>query len=150
MCGSVIQIISRRSLQDLQQRDYGKSSSSDPKTNCKPSSRWISEFKIHADLENVPVTGEITITGDILYCLHPVVYYSYLWLYSPLLGLGSFPVPSSYTQSVGLLGRGISPSQGLYLYTEQHKYKINTHRHPSVLLTFRPADNIKTFSTYLF
>jgi hypothetical protein len=35
-----------------------------------------------------------------------------------------------YTQStVGLLGRGISPSQGRYLYTEQHKHRINAHRH---------------------
>jgi hypothetical protein len=31
----------------------------------------------------------------------------------------------SYTQSVGLLERGISPSQGLYLYTEQYKHRIN-------------------------
>jgi hypothetical protein len=28
-----------------------------------------------------------------------------------------------YTQSVGLLGRGISPSQGRYLHTEQHKHR---------------------------
>jgi hypothetical protein len=32
-----------------------------------------------------------------------------------------------YTQSAGLLGRGISPSQGRYLYTEQHKHRINAH-----------------------
>jgi hypothetical protein len=25
---------------------------------------------------------------------------------------------------VGLLGRGISPSQGLFLHTEQHKHRI--------------------------
>jgi hypothetical protein len=35
-----------------------------------------------------------------------------------------------YTQSVGLLGQGISPSQGLYLQTEQHKHRIKAHRHP--------------------
>jgi hypothetical protein len=29
--------------------------------------------------------------------------------------------------SVGLLGRGISPSQGRYLHTEQHKRRINAH-----------------------
>jgi hypothetical protein len=29
------------------------------------------------------------------------------------------------TQSVGLFGRGISPSQGRYLYTERHKHRIN-------------------------
>jgi hypothetical protein len=35
-----------------------------------------------------------------------------------------------YTQSVGLIGRGISPSQGRYLDTEQHKHTINAHRRP--------------------
>jgi hypothetical protein len=35
-----------------------------------------------------------------------------------------------YTQSAGLLGRGISPSQGHCLHTEQHKRRINEHRHP--------------------
>jgi hypothetical protein len=35
----------------------------------------------------------------------------------------------SYRQSVGLLGRVISPSQGLYLYTEQHKHRpLPIHR----------------------
>jgi hypothetical protein len=37
-----------------------------------------------------------------------------------------FSVSCSYTQSVGLLGRGISSSQGLYLHTE-HKHRINTN-----------------------
>jgi hypothetical protein len=41
--------------------------------------------------------------------------------------LAAFSVSWSYTQSVGLLGRGISPSQGLYLHTEQKKYKIKAH-----------------------
>jgi hypothetical protein len=44
--------------------------------------------------------------------------------------LVAFSVSSSYTQSVGLLGRGISPSQGLYLYREQRKHRINAHKHP--------------------
>jgi hypothetical protein len=47
-----------------------------------------------------------------------------------LVELGSFFSLLIYTQSVGLLGRGISPSQGRYLQTEQHKHKINAHRHP--------------------
>jgi hypothetical protein len=34
---------------------------------------------------------------------------------------------SSVLQSVGLLGRGMSPSQGLYLYIKQHKHRINTY-----------------------
>jgi hypothetical protein len=44
-----------------------------------------------------------------------------LWLYSPLLGLGRI------FRSVGPLGRGISPSQGLYLHIEYHKHRINAH-----------------------
>jgi hypothetical protein len=32
-----------------------------------------------------------------------------------------------YTQSLGLLGQGISRSQGRYLHTEQHKHEL-THR----------------------
>jgi hypothetical protein len=31
--------------------------------------------------------------------------------------------------SLGPLGRGISPSQGRYLHTGQHKRRINAHRH---------------------
>jgi hypothetical protein len=56
----------------------------------------------------------------------------YLWLYSPLLGRGRFfSFLIFYT-----VGRtpwtGISPSQGLYLHTEQHKHRINAHTHTSV------------------
>jgi hypothetical protein len=36
-----------------------------------------------------------------------------------------------FRQSVGLLGRGISPSQGLYLHTGQHKHRINV-RTPNI------------------
>jgi hypothetical protein len=43
-----------------------------------------------------------------------------------------FSVSWSYRQPVGLLGRGISPSQGLYLHTKQHKHRINAHRYPSI------------------
>jgi hypothetical protein len=34
-----------------------------------------------------------------------------------------------YTQYVGLLGRVIDPSQGLYLNTGQHKHRINARTH---------------------
>jgi hypothetical protein len=44
--------------------------------------------------------------------------------------LAAFSVSWSFTQSVGLLERGISPSQGHYLHTEQHKHRRNAHRHP--------------------
>jgi hypothetical protein len=35
-----------------------------------------------------------------------------------------------FTQSMGLLVRGISLSQGRYLHIGQHKHRINAHRHP--------------------
>jgi hypothetical protein len=44
-----------------------------------------------------------------------------------LLGLGRlFLISRSCTQLVGLLGRGISPLQGLCLHTGQHKHRENT------------------------
>jgi hypothetical protein len=55
----------------------------------------------------------------------------YQWLYSPLLGPGLFfSFVMFFTQSVGLLERGISPSQGHYLHTGKHKHRINAHTHP--------------------
>jgi hypothetical protein len=47
--------------------------------------------------------------------------------------LAAFSVSWSFTQSVGLLARGISSSQGRYLHTEQHKNRINTHTSMSQL-----------------
>jgi hypothetical protein len=41
--------------------------------------------------------------------------------------LAAFSVSWSYTQSVELLGRGISRSQGRYLHTGQHKHRIKAH-----------------------
>jgi hypothetical protein len=41
--------------------------------------------------------------------------------------LATFSLPSSYTQTVRLLGRGISPSQSLYLHTGKHNHRIYTH-----------------------
>jgi hypothetical protein len=61
---------------------------------------------------------------------HHVSLSIYLWLYSHLLDLGSF-FSFLILYTVGrLLGRGISPSQGLCVHAEQHKHRINTHRHP--------------------
>jgi hypothetical protein len=50
----------------------------------------------------------------------------HLWLYSPLLELGRFFSFLNYTQLVGLLGRGKSPSQGRYLHTGQYKQNKRT------------------------
>jgi hypothetical protein len=49
--------------------------------------------------------------------------------------IGSWPLfqfIDPYTQLVGLLGRGIGTSQGLYLHKAQrkHRIRVNTHRHP--------------------
>jgi hypothetical protein len=60
---------------------------------------------------------------------NPYHYSILLWLYSPLLDLGRFFSFLIYTQSVGLIRWGISPSQGRSLCTE-HKHRINAHRHP--------------------
>jgi hypothetical protein len=62
----------------------------------------------------------------------------YLWLYSPLLDLGRFSVSWSFTQSVGLLGREISPSQGRYLHTGQHKHRISAHKHSCLKRDSKP------------
>jgi hypothetical protein len=47
-----------------------------------------------------------------------------------LVDLGRFFSNLIHTQSVGLLGWEISPSQGRYLHREQHKHRLNAHRHP--------------------
>jgi hypothetical protein len=52
-----------------------------------------------------------------------------LWLYRPL-DLSRFFSFLIYTQPTGLLRKGISPSQGRLLDTEQQKHRINAHRHP--------------------
>jgi hypothetical protein len=58
-----------------------------------------------------------------------------LWRYSPNLGLGLPPWNSPFhfgfldlRQAVGLFGRVISSSQGLYLYTNTEK-RIHIHKH---------------------
>jgi hypothetical protein len=45
----------------------------------------------------------------------------------PLWAVGSFFSCLTYTESVGILGRVISPSQGLYQVTEQCTHGINVH-----------------------
>jgi hypothetical protein len=60
--------------------------------------------------ENFPVTHISTsIFGPAVLLLDLGRFYRFLILYTV----------------VGLVGRGISPSQGLYLHTEKHKHRIN-------------------------
>jgi hypothetical protein len=47
---------------------------------------------------------------------------------------------SFFTHTVGLLGRVISPSQGLYLYTGEHKHR-KTHKH----INIHPSSRIRTY-----
>jgi hypothetical protein len=63
---------------------------------------------------------------------------------------GSWPLiqfRNHFSQTVGLLGRVISSSQGLYLNTGQHKHRINAYTHqtsmPCVgLEPTNPASNV--------
>jgi hypothetical protein len=62
--------------------------------------------------------------------------------FTAFVGLGSFFSFLIHTQSVGLFGRGISPSQGRYLYTEQHKHRTDAHTDihtSSVIKTHDPS-----------
>jgi hypothetical protein len=45
-----------------------------------------------------------------------------------------------FTQTVGLLGQVISPSQGRYLHTGQYKHKINAHTDVRALSEIRAHD----------
>jgi hypothetical protein len=58
--------------------------------------------------------------------------------------LAAFSVSSPYTQSVGLLGRGISPLQDRYLHIEQHKHRINTSGHPCLEWDSNPRSQRST------
>jgi hypothetical protein len=76
--------------------------------------------KIVFEISNLKLHGAIQVDslhsndGGIYDCSNFIL----LWLYSPLLGLGRFFSFLNYTRPVGLLGRGISPSQDSYLDTE--------------------------------
>jgi hypothetical protein len=69
--------------------------------------------------------------------------YSFIhqWRYSPWLGPDQFfSFVIFFTQKVGLLGRGISPSQGRYLRTGQHKHRINAQKNIHALSGIRTHD----------
>jgi hypothetical protein len=55
------------------------------------------------------------------------MYYVLLWLNVLCRAMAVFSVSWTYTESVGLLGRGISPSHGFYLHTEKHSHRIKAH-----------------------
>jgi hypothetical protein len=73
------------------------------------------------------------------------------WLYSSLLNPGLFfSFVILFTQSVGLLGRVMSPSQGRYLHAGQHKINAYTDiRAFSGIRTYDPSARASDDSSYL-
>jgi hypothetical protein len=77
----------------------------------------------------------------LLYIPHFLRSFIHQWLYSPLLGPGLFfSFVNFFTQLVGHLGKVISPSQGRYLHTAQHKHRINAHTDIHALSGIRTHD----------
>jgi hypothetical protein len=77
--------------------------------------------------------------------IHPSIYQSVYSCYSSLEHRASVKRFVSLQflnlrQSVGLLGQGTSPSQGRYLYTGQHKRRINEHIDMHALSRIRTHD----------
>jgi hypothetical protein len=73
------------------------------------------------------------------------------WLFQPIQGHGLlFSSVIIISQTVGLLGRVISPSQGLYLNTGEHKHRINSYTHQTSIPwmwfepTIPPSQRVKT------
>jgi hypothetical protein len=62
----------------------------------------------------------------LIYCTHLSIYGSTALCWA----LAALSVSWTFTQSVGFLWQGISPSQGHYLHTGHQKHRINAHRHP--------------------
>jgi hypothetical protein len=89
-------------------------------------------YVLHNDWECYGWTGKVLKThepcGGAVRAIVHVSVFIHQWLYSSLLGPGLFfSFVIFFTQTVGILGRVISPSQGHYLNTEQHKHRINAH-----------------------
>jgi hypothetical protein len=83
-----------------------------------------------SELQSVWIGDSAVVT-----CGYELCVFFFLWHYSPNLDLGLPPWNSPFhfsflhlRQSVGLLGRVISSSQGLYLYTNTEKY-THIHKH---------------------
>jgi hypothetical protein len=118
----------------------------------KLASIWRFNYALHciklwAMLKKWPII--YSVLQDILIADHFTypftVYYDFLWRYSPNLGLSLPPWKSPFhfslldlRHSVGLLGRVISSSQGLYLYTQKNAH---TQKHQTSMpwLGFEPT-----------
>jgi hypothetical protein len=88
-----------------------------------------------------PLTSSVQCNG--LGGTFPCFIHSFIpqWLYSPLLGPGFFfSFVIYFTQTVGLLEWVISPSQGRYLKTGQHKHREKAYTNIHVLSGIRTHD----------
>jgi hypothetical protein len=70
-------------------------------------------------------------------------WYFFFYGSTALVGLGHFFSILISTQLVGLLGWVISPSQGRYLHTGQHKHSINANRHPCLEWDSNPRSSVR-------
>jgi hypothetical protein len=75
--------------------------------------------------------NKTTVTGVDAWCDSV---YLHVFLFTIALPAYSGPWPliqfhNHFSQRIGLLGRVINPSQGLYLNTWQHKHRINVYTH---------------------
>jgi hypothetical protein len=66
--------------------------------------------------------------------------------------LAAFSDTWSFTQSIGLLGWGISSPQGRCLHTGKHKRRIKSHKHPSFKWDSNPRSRVLSglAATYCF
>jgi hypothetical protein len=102
-------------------------------TYCTTSGWYmIKEYFVQWEL-----TGETDVLGENLPQCHHLSVYGFT-----ALELGRFFSFLIHTQSVGLFGWGIGPSQGLYLHTEQHRHRINAHRHPCLEWDSSPRSQV--------
>jgi hypothetical protein len=97
----------------------------------------IDQFRVHKNPPLDPIFNQKN-------SVYLQMFFLLLWRYSPNLGLGLTPWNSPFhfgfvdlRQSVGLLGRVISWSQGLYLYTNTEKRKHTNTKHPCPLSGIR-------------
>jgi hypothetical protein len=102
---------------------------------------YLITFRRHL-LLIIPVTGCLVLI-NFLICLQYIILFHFIhqWHYSSLSGPGIFfSFVIFLTQTVGLVERVISPSQGHYLHAGQHKHGINAHTNIYALSGIRTHD----------
>jgi hypothetical protein len=77
----------------------------------------------------------VLLTGSTAFTIKVTSYQPiFQWLFQPIQGPGLlFSSVIIFTQTVGLLRRVISPLQGRYLNTGQHKHRINAYTHQTTM-----------------